>query len=105
MDRGSQYHIGGNKQAIAKEKKCRKARWLSKESSQIAEEGEVKSKGERKRCTQLNAGFQRIARRGKKAFFSEKFKEIEKNSRRERLEISPRKLELSKEHFIQRWAQ
>ena len=47
----------------------------------------------------------RIAKRDKKAFFSEKFKEMERNSKRERLEISPRKLELSKEHFIQRWAQ
>ena len=65
----------------------------------------MKGKGERERYIQLNVEFQRIARRGKKAFFSEKFKEIEKNSRRERLEISPRKLELSKEHFIQRWAQ
>ena len=79
---------------------------MSKGALQIAEERrEVKSKGERERYTQLNAEFQRIARRDKKAFFSEKFKEIEKNSRKERLEISPRKLELSKEHFIQRWAQ
>ena len=91
---------------ILMEKKCKKAKWLSAEDLEIAvKRRDVKSKGERKRCTQLNAGFQRIARRGKKAFFSEKFKEIEKNSRRERLEISPRKLELSKEHFIQRWAQ
>ena len=67
---------------------------MSKGALQIAEERrEVKSKGERERYTQLNAEFQRIARRDKKAFFSEKFKEIEKNSRKERLEISPRKLE------------
>ena len=79
---------------------------MSKWALQIAEERrEVQSNGERERYTQLNAEFQRIARRDKKAFFSEKFKEIEKKSRKERLEISPRKLELSKEHFIQRWAQ
>ena len=90
---------------ILKKKKCRKAKWLSKEALQIAEEREVKRKGERERYTLLNAEFQRIAKRDKKAFFSEKFKEMERNSKRERLEISPRKLELSKEHFIQRWAQ
>ena len=78
---------------------------MSKEALQIAEEREVKRKGERERYTLLNAEFQRIAKRDKKAFFSEKFKEMERNSKRERLEISPRKLELSKEHFIQRWAQ
>ena len=95
----------GNK-TIPKKKQSKKAEWISEEALQIGEEQrEVKSKGERERYTQLNAEFQRIARRDKKAFFSEKFKEIEKNSRKERLEISPRKLELSKEHFIQRWAQ
>ena len=79
---------------------------MSEEALQIAEERrEVKRKGERERYTLLNAEFQRIAKRDKKAFFSEKFKEMERNSKRERLEISPRKLELSKEHFIQRWAQ
>ena len=79
---------------------------MSEEALQIAEERrEAKSKGESQRYTQLNAEFQRIAKRDKKAFFSEKFKEMERNSKRERLEISPRKLELSKEHFIQRWAQ
>ena len=91
---------------MPKKRKAKKAQWLSEEALQIADKRrEVKSKGERERYTQLNAEFQRIARRDKKAFFGEKFKEIEKNSRKERLEISPRKLELSKEHFIQRWAQ
>ena len=78
---------------------------MSEEELQIAEEREAKGKGEKERYSHLNAEFQRIARRDKKAFFSEKCKEMEKNSKRERLEISPRKLELSKEHFIQRWAQ
>ena len=53
---------------IPKEKKCKKAKWLSEEALQIAEERrEVKSKGERERYTQLNVGFQRIARKDKKA--------------------------------------
>ena len=55
---------------ILKKKKCKKTKWLSEETSQIAEERrEVKAKGERERCTQLNAEFQRTARRPKKAFF------------------------------------
>ena len=53
---------------IPKKKKCKKAKWLSKEALQIAEERrKVKGKGERERCMQLNAEFQRIARRDKKA--------------------------------------
>ena len=66
---------------------------------------EVKSKGEKERYTHLNAQFQRIARRDKKAFFSDQCKEIEENNRLERLEISSRKLEIPGEHFMQRWAQ
>ena len=53
----------------------------------------------------LNAEFQRIARRDKKAFLSDQCKEIEENTEGERLEISSRKLEISREHFMQRWAQ
>ena len=57
---------------ISKEKKCKKAKWLSEEALQIAEKRrEVKGKGEREQYTQLNAEFQRIARRDKKAFLSE----------------------------------
>ena len=56
------------------------------------------------RHTHLNAEFQRIARRDKKAFLSEQCKEIEENNRMERLEISLRKLETPREHFMQRWA-
>ena len=66
---------------IPKKKKCKKARWLSEEALQVAEKREAKSKGERERYTQLNAGFQRIARRGKKAFFNEQCKEVEENNR------------------------
>ena len=61
------------------------------------------SKGEKERYTHLNAEFQRIARRDKKAFLSDQYKEIEENNRI-RLEISSRKLEIPREHFMQRWA-
>ena len=84
------------------EKKCKKAKWLSEEALQIAEKKDAKSKGERERYTHLNAEFQRIAGRDKKAFLSEQCKEIEENNRMERLEISSRKLEISREHFMQR---
>ena len=53
----------------------------------------------------MNAEFQRIARREKKAFLSDQCKEIEENNRLERLEISLRKLEIPREYFMQRWAQ
>ena len=66
---------------------------------------EAKSKGEKERYTHLNAEFQRIARRDKKAFLSNQCKEIEGNIDWERLEISSRKLEIPREYFMQRWAQ
>ena len=67
---------------IPKKKKCKKAKWLSEEALQIAEErGEMKGKGEGERYTQQNAEFQRIARRDKKAFLSDHCEEIEKNNR------------------------
>ena len=67
---------------IPKKKKCKKAKWLSEEASQIAEKRrEVKGKREKERYTPLNAEFQRIARRNKKAFLSEQHKEIEENIR------------------------
>ena len=65
---------------------------------------EAKSKGEKERYTHLYAEFQRIARRDKKAFLTDQCKEIQENSRMERLEISSRKLEIPREHFMQRWA-
>ena len=66
---------------IPKKKKCKKARWLSEEALQIPEKRKAKGKGEKERYTHLNAEFQRIARRGKKAFLSDQCKEIEENSR------------------------
>ena len=91
---------------IPMEKKCKKAKWLSGEALQIAvKKREVKSKGEKKSYKHLNAEFQRIARRDKKAFLGDLCKEIEENNRMERLQISSRKLEIPREHFMQRWAQ
>ena len=67
---------------IPMEKKCKKAKWLSGEALQIAvKRGESKSKGEKERYKHLNAEFHRIARRDKKAFFSDQCKEIEENNR------------------------
>ena len=67
---------------IPMEKKCKKAKWLSEEALLIAvKRREAKSKGEKERYKQLNAEFQRIARRDKKAFFSDQCKEIEENNR------------------------
>ena len=67
---------------IPMEKKCKKAKWLSGEALQIAvKRREAKSKGEKERYKHLNAEFQRIARRDKKAFFINQFKEIEENNR------------------------
>ena len=65
---------------------------------------EVKNKGEKERYTHLNAEFQSIARRNKKAFLSHQCKEIEENDRMGKIEISSRKLEIPREHFMQRWA-
>ena len=67
--------------SIPKEKKCKKAKWVSGEALQIAvKRREAKNKGEKERCKHLNAEFQRIARRDKKAFFSDQCKEIEENN-------------------------
>ena len=70
---------------IPKKKKCKKGKWLSAEALKIAEKRrEVKGKGEKERYTYLNAEFQRLARRGKKAFLSDQCKEREKNNRMEK---------------------
>ena len=91
---------------IPMEKKCKKAKWLSGKALQIAvKRREVKSQGEKERYKHLNAEFQRIAKRDKKAFFSDQCKGIrgiEQNGKR--LETSSRKLEIPREHFMQRWA-
>ena len=91
---------------IPKKNKCKKAKWLSEEALQIAEKRrEAKGKGENERYTHLNSEFQIIARRDKKAFLSVNAKKQRKTIELERLEISSRKLEISREHFMQKWAQ
>ena len=69
---------------IPRKNKCKKSKWLSEEALQIAEKRrEAKGKGENERYTHLNAEFQRIARRDKKAFLRDQCKEIEENNRLE----------------------
>ena len=91
---------------IPKKKKYKKVKWLSEETLQIAEKRrEAKGKRKKERYSHLNAAFQRIARRYKRAFLSDQCKEWRKTMQWERLVISSRKLEIPREHFMQRWAQ
>ena len=99
----------GNR-TISMEKKCKKAKWLSQEALQIAVKREVKKKksqGEKERYTHLNGEFQIIARRDKKAFLSNQYKEIEESNRmgktRDLFKRIPR--EIPRELFMQKWAQ
>ena len=85
---------------IPKKKKCKKAKWLSEEALQIAvKRREAKSKVEKERYTHLNAEFQRIARRDKKAFLSDQCKEIEENNRTEKTRDLFKKIRATKETF------
>ena len=89
---------------IPMEKKCKKAKWLSGEALQIVtKRREVNSKGEKERYKHLNAEFQRRARRDKKATLGDQCKDIEESNRMGK--ISSRKLEIAREHFMQRLAQ
>ena len=84
---------------ISKKKKCKKAKWLSEEALQISmKRREVKSKGEKERYKHLNAEFQRIARRDKKAF-SDQCKEIEGNNRMEKTRDLVKKIRNTKGAF------
>ena len=87
---------------IYKKNKYKKAKQLSKEGLQIAEQRrEAKGKGEKERYTHLNAEFQSIAMRDKKALLSEQRKEVEgKKIEQKRPEISSRKLEITRENFV-----
>ena len=76
---------------------------MSEEALQIAVKREVKGKGEKERYTHLNADFQRIARRDKKAFLSDQCKEIEENNGMGKTRHLLKKFEIPREHFIQRW--
>ena len=90
---------------IPMEKKCKKAKWLSREALQIAvKRREAKSKGEKERYKHLNAEFQRIARREKKAFFRDQCKETEENNRMGKTRDLFKKIRDTKEHFMQRRA-
>ena len=90
---------------IPREKECKKAKWLSEEALQIAEKRrEDKGKGEKERYSHLNVEFQRIARRDKKVFLSDQCKEIEENNRMGKTRDLLRKLEIPREHFMQRWS-
>ena len=92
---------------IPMEKKCKKAKWLSNKALQIAEKRrEAKGKGEKERYTHLNAEFQRITRRDKKAFLGDQCKEIEENNRMGKTRDLFKKIRDTKgTYFMQRWAQ
>ena len=90
----------------SKKKKCKKAKWLSEEALQIAEQRrEAKGKGEKERYTHLKAEFQRIARREKKAFLTDQCKEIEENNRMGKTRDLFKKIRHTKGTFHARWAQ
>ena len=90
---------------IPKKKKCKKTKWLSEEALQIAlKRREAKNKEEKERYTHLNAEFQRIARRDKKAILSDQCKEIDENNRMGKTRDLFKKIRDTREHFMQRWA-
>ena len=90
---------------IPMEKKGKKAKWLSGEALQIAvKRREAKSKREKERYKQLNAEFQKIAKRDKKVFLSDQCKEIEENNRMGKTRDLFNNIKDTKEHFMQRWA-
>ena len=89
---------------IPTEKKCKKTKWLSEEALQIAvKRREAKSKGEKERYSCLNAEFQRIARRDKKAFLSDQCKEIEENNRMGKTRDLSNKIRDTKGTFHTKW--
>ena len=91
---------------IPKKQKGKKAKWLYQEALQIAAKTrEAQSKGEKERYTHLNAEFQRIPRRDKKAFLSKQCKEIEENNRMRKTRNIVKKIGDKREHFTQRWVQ
>ena len=90
---------------IPMEKKCKKAKWLSEEALQITvKRREAKSKGEKETYTHLNADIQRIARRDKKAFFSDQCQEIEENNRMGKTRDLFKKIRDTKGTFHAKWA-
>ena len=90
---------------MPKKKKYKKAKWLSEEALQIAEKRrQAKGRGEKERYTHLNAEFQRIARRDKKDFLSDKCKEIEENNRMGKTRDLFKKIRDTKGTFHATWA-
>ena len=91
---------------IPKEKNCKKAKWLSEEALQIdVKRREAKRKGEKERYSHLDVEFQRIARRDKKAFLGDQYKEIEENNRVGKTRDLFKKSRDTKETFHAKWAQ
>ena len=89
-----------------RKRNAKRAKWLSGEALQIAmKRRAAKSKGENKRYKHLNAEFQRIARRGKKAFLRDQCKEIEENNRMGKTRDLFKRIGDTKEYFTKRWAQ
>ena len=85
------------------EKECKKAKWLSEEALQISvKRREAKRKGEKERYSHLNAEFQRTARKAKKAFLSNQCKEIEENNKMGKTRGLFKKIEIPREHFMQK---
>ena len=91
---------------LPKEKKCKKAKWLSEKAVQIAvKRKDTKGKGEKERYIHLNIEFQRIAMRDKKAFLSDQCKEIEENNRLGKMSDLFKKIRYTKGTFHGKWAQ
>ena len=107
MDKFSQHCTGGGDQNHPQGKKSEnKLKWLSQQALQIAEKRkEAKGKGEKTRYTHLNAEFERIARRNKKALLSDQCKEIEETNGMGKTRDLFKKIRDIKGHFMQRWAQ
>ena len=105
IDGGLWHCTGGSDQDYLQEKEMQKGKmvvWGGHTNSMKSRE--AKGKRKKERYTHLNAEFQKTARREKKAFLSDECKEIDENNRMERLEISSRKLAISRKHFMWGWS-
>ena len=96
------YRRQGSRSSLWKRNAKKQKGGLSRSYKQLRKEEKQKAK-EKKRYTHVNAEFQRIARKDKKAFLNDQCKEIQENNRMDTLEMSSRKLEIPREHFMQRW--
>ena len=106
MGRGLWHCTEAGIKTILEKKKSEKAKWLSEEALQIAEKTrEAKGKGEKERYTHLNAEIQIIARRDKKAFLNDQYKETEENNRMGKTRDLFKEIWFTKGQFMQRWAQ